>query len=213
MIKWLAIITTLCAVIGTSIAAWNWWKARPEKSANLVVEKSADLVATVSSGPYILPFIVEERFEELGKQDVLQKEIEKSQALVTIQDKDLREKIVAQISEHLSDYIWKRRYYVLEGTLGPGPTITGGLEKYWEIDIENRGSIVAKSVKLRLPRLAYAKVIRENYETKTDYLNVIELHGIQPLEKVSITVWQADRFGEDKFNLTHSQGIGKIIRE
>ena len=134
--------------------------------------------------------------------------IDNSQVLLDIKDKQLRDKIGVEISENLSKYMQKYRSEVLWGSeFTP-------VRKYWDIEVENKGSNVAKNVRLRLPTIAHIKLSRENYKNESNYSNLIELNELQPLEKVSISAWYGGfTIGQDEFRLTHSDGIGRIIQK
>ncbi len=190
----------IATLIVTGFAIWD--RVKPHR------EPSAELVATVSSGPYILPFFVEEKFDMLHKAEDLRVIIDSSQALLAIKDKQLREKIGVEISENLSQYMREYRSEILRGSKFTPVT------KYWNIEVENKGTNVAKNVRLRLPTLAYIKLSRENYKSESNYSNLVELKELQPLERASISAWYGGfTIGQDEFRLTHSDGIGRIIQK
>ena len=134
----------------------------------------------------------------MGDPKKLQNEIENSAVLSDIKDKNMRERIMAELSKRLSDYMWNQKYYVLQGAIGPGLEAAKltRLDGYWDIVLENKGSMAAKNVRLKLPGLAYTRITREKYDDNSTYASLIEVNELQPLEKLSIEALGAPHFCE-----------------
>ncbi len=204
---WLKIVTVACTLIVTFIAVSKWWQSSPVSESRVV------LVASVSSGWFKLPFIVRERFFELSNPDRLRKEIDASQALSAIKDNAMRETIIDKVSKHLSNYMFDHSLYVLRGAISPGKDPFYVIDKYWDIEVENKGSVIAKGVRLRLPGLAYVEFKSEKGPLENNYTSMIEIKELHPLEKISIEAWQTGVGHDDDFRLTHAEGVGRVLRK
>ena len=114
--------------------------------------------------------------------------------------------------EAISRYIRLHIPYYLGGT----SPILGRIYGWWDIDIENISDVTVYDVVLEIPGyIAVTEVYRKGsglveIEEKKDYLRIGD---IRPREDVSISAWSTElvlRTTDNKFVLTHKDGVGEV---
>lgn len=178
-----------------------------------LTKPSTQLEADVTFGHFILPPGIEDSLKAqqvlYDKAEIL-KEIDFAHYLRDIDNDSIRSKVTG-------DLVFAFSMFLIDNVTTSVPTSYSLFKGYWLANVDNKGSLIAKAVTIKLPFTKYVYILRNG---DTSYYGesqeVIRLGDLAPKETARVMAWtfmspEFEQFEKSsEITLTHEQGVGDI---